>query len=488
MIGKTLGGRFTVRSVLGRGGMGVVYEAKDEESGKLVALKVLNDVNPRTAERFRQEALAASSIASRHIVKAYGFEATEEATFFVMELVRGETLAKIFDREKPLAIDRAVGLVDQVLAALADAHRAGVVHRDVKPSNVLVTVDDAGNEKVKLTDFGVAKLLAHDGVRTTTGTILGTTAYLAPEQILGTAIDPRADLHAVGIILWQLLAGRRPFIGHASDIAVAIVRDPPPALTDFRPEVPRALVDAIMRALAKAPDDRFASAEAMRAAIGPWRPRRSIAPESVRPAQPRKRTRTFVRALFVTLALGALVMFGIVLAALVRPAKVVAIEPAVVDASEARVEAPPSATLVEASPPLPSAEAQAKHAARPRADRKTCHCRVHRSGGVVVDLCEEQLPPRCRCETEDSAPLCPVLWRFGDLRPEVGCPTITKPGVHNDVCSGFTRDGVKKSGWLKCEVCYAPERHRPWTKGKHGDECRGLFGSATIETGVMECD
>lgn len=273
---RLLAGRYRVDELIGRGGMASVYRGYDTTLDRVVALKILRrelaeDSAFRT--RFRQEAQSASRMAHPAVVRVY--DAGEDTVvgadgaarpepFIVMELVHGRTLQAIL-ASGPLAPDQAVRYVDGILEALQYSHRAGVVHRDIKPGNVMVT--DSG--RVKVMDFGIARA-ASDSSSTVaeTSAILGTAAYFSPEQAKGEPVDARADLYSTGVVLYELLTGRPPFRGE-SPVAVAYqhVSEAPVPPGELAPDVPPALDAVVLRALAKDPYQRFQDASSFRDAL-----------------------------------------------------------------------------------------------------------------------------------------------------------------------------------------------------------------------------
>ncbi len=273
---RLLAGRYRVDELIGRGGMASVYRGYDTTLDRVVALKILRrelaeDSVFRT--RFRQEAQSASRMAHPAVVRVY--DAGEDMVvgadgaprpepFIVMELVHGRTLQAIL-AAGPLAPDQAVRYVDGILEALQYSHRAGVVHRDIKPGNVMVT--DSG--RVKVMDFGIARA-ASDSSSTVaeTSAILGTAAYFSPEQAKGEPVDARADLYSTGVVLYELLTGRPPFRGD-SPVAVAYqhVSEAPVPPSELAPDVPPALDAVVLRALAKDPYQRFQDAASFRDAL-----------------------------------------------------------------------------------------------------------------------------------------------------------------------------------------------------------------------------
>jgi len=269
-VGAVVGARYRIVKPLGTGGMGTVLLAHDDKLNREVVLKLLSQnlrSSPSAVERFHNEARAASALNHRHIVTMLDAGEESGAPYLVMEYLRGESLADVLAREGPLPWAWAQSCVSQVLSALSAAHEKGIVHRDVKPSNCLC-VGFAGlaqAPQIKLLDFGIAKFdsgLARSSL-TDAGMILGTLTYLSPEQARGASIDARSDLYSVAIMLFELLTGRPPFVGHGSlDIMLQHVNDPPPRLSDVAPHLtfPSAAELVIARALEKTPATRFQTA------------------------------------------------------------------------------------------------------------------------------------------------------------------------------------------------------------------------------------
>lgn len=259
--GALFDGRYRIISRLGQGGMARVFLAQDESLHRQVAVKVLADRHsddPHFIERFQREARAAARLNHPNIVQVYDQSQTAGMSYIVQEYVEGETLKDLIRRESPIEPRRAITIALQILAALRVAHQQGVIHRDVKPQNILVQPDG----KIKVADFGIAS--AGDTEMTEAGSIVGTAQYLAPEQARGLPVGPPADLYAVGIVLYEMLSGRVPFEGEAAvTVAMRHVQEAPEALTDRNPLVPDALESVVMRALAKDPTQRYQSADQM---------------------------------------------------------------------------------------------------------------------------------------------------------------------------------------------------------------------------------
>ena len=259
--------RYQVGRELGRGGMGIVYEADDERLGRRVAVKVLHagaDSDERK-RRFAQEARAASALKHPNIITIYDIDTHEGVDFIVMELVDGVALTSVA-RDGPLALDRALGYARQIASALAAAHTANIVHRDIKPANIMVT--DAGD--IKVLDFGLSKWTAPAAVDAVTaiaspatrvGTVVGTSGYMSPEQALGETIDARSDVFSFGVVLYELLTGRRAFGGDSEwAVTAAVMRDGPKPLSEIRPDLPDALQQIVAGCLEKDPLRRYRSA------------------------------------------------------------------------------------------------------------------------------------------------------------------------------------------------------------------------------------
>ncbi|MET0339578.1 MAG: serine/threonine-protein kinase, partial [Polyangiales bacterium] len=276
LVGSLLAERYRVLGRIGEGGMGKVYEAQHVVLDKPVALKVLREDfshRPEVVARFRQEARAASRIGHPHIVDVSDFGVTQAgAHFFVMELLVGHDLAVELEREGTLPTRRALQIVLQCAEALAAAHAKGIVHRDVKPENLFLVEHESGGDYVKLVDFGIAKILDAELASSTgkvaerkltqTGVVFGTPEYMAPELALGQSADHRVDAYALGVILFELIAGRPPFLGDTfMGVLAQHAGDPIPTLAEVNPScfAPPALEALVVRALAKKPDDRHPS-------------------------------------------------------------------------------------------------------------------------------------------------------------------------------------------------------------------------------------
>ncbi len=266
-IGQLLDGRYAVRELLGQGGMGAVYRATHVALNREVAVKLLLGREARDAGRLVREARAAAAIRHAHVVAVHDVAALPDGTpFLVMELLDGETLDRRLEREGRLEVIDAIEIAEQLLAGLEVVHRAGIVHRDVKPANVFLLRGD--RPRIKLLDFGVSKI-GDESRLTRTGEIVGTPRYLAPEQARGAELDLRADVWAVGVVLYEMIAGELPFAAETvSGIVTRILVDTPLPPSAHRPEVPKALDRILEVALAKDPAERYESAGAMQLALG----------------------------------------------------------------------------------------------------------------------------------------------------------------------------------------------------------------------------
>ncbi|NHF62733.1 serine/threonine-protein kinase [Microcella pacifica] len=256
--GLTFGGRYQLLSRIAIGGMGEVWQATDLVIGRTVALKILKDEymgDPGFLERFRAEARHAALVNHEGIANVYDYGEEEGSAFLVMELVPGEALSTILERERVLPADQVLDIIAQTASALHAAHQAGLVHRDIKPGNLLITPD----RRVKITDFGIARI-ADQVPLTATGQVMGTVQYLSPEQASGHSASPSTDVYSLGIVAYEALAGRRPFTGESQvAIAMAQINEAPPELPVTVAEPVRNLIFA---SIAKKPSERPASAQA----------------------------------------------------------------------------------------------------------------------------------------------------------------------------------------------------------------------------------
>jgi serine/threonine-protein kinase len=263
LIGSLFDGRYRIQRKLGAGGMANVYLAEDQELGRRVAIKILNDRHANDdqfVERFRREAKNAAALSHPNIVSIYDRGEAEGTYYIAMEYLDGRSLKELIVSRGPAPVPVAIDYARQILSALRFAHRNGIVHRDIKPHNVLV--DPEG--RVKVTDFGIARAGASQ--MTEAGSIVGTAQYLSPEQAKGTAVDQRSDIYSVGIVLYELLTGSVPFTGDTPvEIAMKHISQVPEPPSAKRSDIPHDLDLVVMRALAKDPNDRYATAEEMEA-------------------------------------------------------------------------------------------------------------------------------------------------------------------------------------------------------------------------------
>jgi eukaryotic-like serine/threonine-protein kinase len=272
LVGQIVEDRYRIEAALGAGGMGAVYRARHIKVGREVAIKVLHEgllTDPVMVERFEREAGIAARLHHKNLnpVIDVGETATKQK-LMVLELVRGDNLATILGNG-PLAPARAIELTLQILDGLEHAHAAGLVHRDLKPENIIIEVD-GGGEVPKIVDFGIAMLCGGDDRRlTAAGIVMGTPQYMAPEHSQGSVVDPRCDLFALGVIVYEMLAGKLPFDGTGVEIAIANISKAPPAIARRAPGVivdPR-LEAFVRRLMARRLADRFQTAGEARAAL-----------------------------------------------------------------------------------------------------------------------------------------------------------------------------------------------------------------------------
>jgi predicted Ser/Thr protein kinase len=264
-IAEALASRYEVLDPLGEGGMGMVYRVRDRETTEILALKLLRPEiarDPAMMDRFKNEIRLAHRITHKNVCRIYDFNRVDDLAFFTMEYVDGESLRAYLKRAGKLTPERVIDLTRQITAGLSEAHAQGVIHRDLKPENVMLGRDGL----VKLLDFGIARAIESDVV--VARTIMGTPEYMAPEQSQGKAIDQRADLYALGLILYECLTGRRAFSGATPvEIALKQLKEKPLPPRKFLSSVPPILEAAVMRCLEKEPARRFASASELQRAL-----------------------------------------------------------------------------------------------------------------------------------------------------------------------------------------------------------------------------
>src|SRR3954463_15464412 len=261
MVGDVLADRYELEELVGTGGMSSVFRAHDRLLDRKVALKILHQhysSDDDYVERFKREARSVATLSHPNIVTVIDRGEHADRQFIVFEYVEGENLKRMIERRGPAPVPTALELAIQIARGLSFAHQQGLVHRDVKPQNVLLN----GDGQAKVTDFGIARSLDVKHGMTQTGTVLGTSDYIAPEQAQGQRVDEHTDIYSLGVVLYELLTGELPFSGD-NFVAVAMqhINDPPPRVSDRRPEVPPRVDAAVARALAKRPEDRFATME-----------------------------------------------------------------------------------------------------------------------------------------------------------------------------------------------------------------------------------
>jgi serine/threonine-protein kinase len=270
-VGTVVAGRYRITAQLGEGGIGTVYAAEDVVLRMKVAIKLLKpdlSTDPEVVARFEREADAMLALAHENIVQALNFGRTPEGEMcMVMELVEGETLRAVLRRVRPFPLHGAADVGLQVSAALVRAHSLGIVHRDLKPENVMVAWTPEGRARCKVLDFGMARILvgglAGGTALTRKGQVFGTPEYMAPEQAMGQPVDARCDQYAFGVMLYEMLAGRRPFKAATPlDLLQLQIHEPPPPLREVAPHVPAEVAAVVERMLAKRALDRFPTVQA----------------------------------------------------------------------------------------------------------------------------------------------------------------------------------------------------------------------------------
>jgi eukaryotic-like serine/threonine-protein kinase len=418
-IGQLIDNRYLIEAIIGQGGMGVVYQCRHNVIGKKLAMKIIRaDMAgaQEATQRFLVEAKAASAIGSEHIIHVSDFgQLPDGASYLVMELLEGTSLAAEFRDHWPLPIARIVSIAAQLAEGLGAAHRAGIVHRDLKPENIFLVPHGQERDFVKILDFGIAKM-AGDAQLTRAGTVVGTPRYMSPEQAAGAVVDYRGDIYSLGVLLYELIAGRVPFDGeHPMSILTKHVYEAPPEFAAYsrRVQVPIELERTVWKCLAKQPEQRFASMEelafelrrigandsASRAAA----PR--AAPDAPRPTSPTEATATVSSAqradpsprralrvaLYAALAALALASFWMLAQGGAEPpapaaspaSPPVAPAPAAPAASPAVRLAPPEAeaepTMAEPPPPAAAAPKAARGADAKAARRPVAKPRARRS-------------------------------------------------------------------------------------------------------------
>jgi serine/threonine-protein kinase len=274
--GTLIAGRYEIREHIATGGMASVFKTWDHRVERIVAIKVLRSLDKndqRAVERFRREARAAAALAHPNAVTIYDFVEEMGQYFLVMEYIHGPTLKQLIGQRRQLQAREAIEVSIQVCAVLQIAHARGFIHRDIKPQNIMLAWSGGsgslidGGAWVKLTDFGIVRV-AEDAGLTNSGIVLGTADYLSPEQARGEPLTGSSDLYSLGVVMFEMLAGRPPFVGPtAVSIAMQHASSNPPPLRQFNPTVPFVIEQFIKRALQKEPKDRFSSAAEMQQAL-----------------------------------------------------------------------------------------------------------------------------------------------------------------------------------------------------------------------------
>ncbi len=285
-----LNNRYRLVAQQGSGGMAVIYKAVDLELGRTVAIKVLRPsltADPSFLVKFRNEARSIANLNHPNIVTLYDVRNDGPTQYIVMEFVEGQDLKKIIKTDGILTVDRALKLAIQICAGIGFAHRAGLVHADVKPQNILVTRADV----VKVTDFGIAQALSDTQPGERVSVVWGSPHYFAPEQARGERPTPASDVYAIGIVMFEMLTGRLPYIGtNQQELALAHIRERVPLVTEFNPSVPETLSQIVYKVMAKEPAARYRTADQLGAVLESYRDRgREVtinAPSPFNPAQP----------------------------------------------------------------------------------------------------------------------------------------------------------------------------------------------------------
>lgn len=254
--------RYEIISLIGQGGMADVYKAKDIILNRIVAIKILREKlshDAMTLVRFQREASAASRLSHPNVVDIYDVGESDGMHYIVMEFIRGRTLKQLIQQRGALSVSESIQIMTQLTSAIDHAHKHNIIHRDIKPQNVLVKDDGT----VKITDFGIA--IANDAVQLTlNNAVMGSAHYLAPETAQGKEPTAQVDIYSLGIVFYELLTGDVPFHGKTpTEIAVKHLRQPIPYVRDFNPAIPQAVENIILKATAKDPKDRYSSAYAM---------------------------------------------------------------------------------------------------------------------------------------------------------------------------------------------------------------------------------
>ncbi|MFU8805517.1 MAG: serine/threonine-protein kinase [Bradymonadaceae bacterium] len=273
LVGQSIAGRYDVVSLMGFGGMGAVYEVIQRNMNRRIALKFIPSHNPITAARFEREALTVSQLRHPNTVTVFDYGQTEDGFLYLtMEMLAGKTLSDLIKEESPMPPTRAIHIAAQVCRSLSEAHRMGIVHRDIKPDNIFLIEVDGDPDVVKVLDFGIAKVISgEDDVQLTgDGRIIGTPRYMSPEQILSQEVDHRSDIYSLGCIIFEMLCAAPPFQASSTTaLMISHAQDPPPPFAERLSEdalshIPLSVEHVVRRALAKSPDDRQQTTDLLR--------------------------------------------------------------------------------------------------------------------------------------------------------------------------------------------------------------------------------
>lgn len=488
-----VGGRYRIGEKIGEGGMGAVYRTTDVKTGRVVALKLLLEADEKSLARFRREARAAAALRHPNIVALLDFDIDDpNGAYLVMELVEGISLHALLQRDGRLEPARAVAIGRQLFSALAHAHGAGILHRDVKPGNILISTTEAAPDFVRLVDFGLAKSDA-TGVLSAVTTIpamLGTPAFMPPEQMRGETLDGRADVYAAGLVLYRMLSGvdAYPVVG-AARVRMVMDRHPGRPLRSLAPWIDPSLAALVDACATPEVTQRPASAAQVIEALsrsGAALVHAAPPPPAlhVAPATGSRSTLIFVIAVTSAVALGAL---GIAAFALFgdreAPKRPVVTPPS--SSSVALLAAPSGApSSLASAPPGPSS---APHAVATKPVAGACSCRDTRG---PQRLCLAVQVPVCTC---NGGGTCKEAWTTGPVRKcASGLASFGGPGKKSgDPCSGFqssvTRDGVQvsspASGTLECTKCGEPSKYA----GVSGGPCKGVDNNGDFQDGILDC-
>ncbi len=536
--GATIAGRYTLGRMLGRGGMGVVYEAIQLDLGRAVAVKLLPaTADARASFRFAREARTLAQLAHPNIVQLFDYGTDLGTGYVVMERLEGRPLSAALRAEGPFAVARAVRVSCEMLRALSVTHRAGVVHRDIKPANVFLLPGDG----VKVLDFGIASTNDGSPRLTMTGVALGTPAYMSPEQVLAAPVDARTDLYAVGVCLFEMLTGRRPFRAEsAMQVIAQVILGGPPRADSVRSDIPADLADVVERAMARDPAARFANAEAFAAALGalgtgqraapPAAVLTAAYPRTVSAASPSpdwglgmtaplpssgagRRNAAMVaaattprRSRVAPILGGAVFLVGAATAGAVVAQNLRSAAPSVAGAQDASASAASPASVTspasteDAAPTndaVAPSSAQSRGAALARGGSRpssaaaisaSCSC-VNAAGGPV---CVGPRIPDCECRT-GVARLCPQPWSAGGRCPVgaasgSGTSAYSAPGRKDgEACLGFQLVAQRAGGGPADVVSSkspVPGRLSCNFCSGHGDRFPGVNGASCSGTTV----